>query len=335
MILKKDKIFLAGHQGLVGSAIFKLLKKRGYKNIIVESKKNLNLLDQNKVLKFLKKKKPKIVIVAAAKVGGIKANNLYKADFIRENLMIQDNLIHGSFLNNINSTINVIDMMVKNNIKYLIFSSSCAVYGETKDLLINEESQKNPINPYGLSKLICENIIKSYADIYNLKFISLRFFNVGGADLSLEVGECHNPETHLIPRAISCCLNDETLNIYGNQFDTIDGFAIRDFIHVNDLADAIYKSLKYLFSGGSNNYINLGTGLGFSVKMILDKISSHFNKKINYKIYNQKSGNPPMLVSDNAKAAKILNWHPLNSDLKTIISTACDWYDVASKKGYL
>ena len=324
-------IIVTGGAGYIGSTLCKYLNSKNISPITIDNlcqgKKefinwgpfyNVDLKNVNS-FDFLKKHNVQAVVHLAAHC------------YVNESIANPKKY----FLNNINSTINVIDMMVKNNIKYLIFSSSCAVYGETKDLLINEESQKNPINPYGLSKLICENIIKSYADIYNLKFISLRFFNVGGADLSLEVGECHNPETHLIPRAISCCLNDETLNIYGNQFDTIDGFAIRDFIHVNDLADAIYKSLKYLFSGGSNNYINLGTGLGFSVKMILDKISSHFNKKINYKIYNQKSGNPPMLVSDNAKAAKILNWHPLNSDLKTIISTACDWYDVASKKGYL
>ena len=305
MILKKDKIFLAGHQGLVGSAIFKLLKKRGYKNIIVESKKNLDLLDQNKVLKFLEKKKPKIVIVAAAKVGGIKANNLYKADFIRENLMIQDNLIHGSFLN---------------NIKNLIFLGSSCVYPVDckrpikENYLLTGELEKTN-EPYAIAKIAGIKMCESYNNQYKTNYICLMPTNTFGPNDNYNL-----QSSHFIPAILrKIYLANKNKKNYIKLWGT--GSAKREVIYVDDLADAV---IYFMNKKVHNTLINIGTSNEKTIKEFVKFILNVLGKKMKIIFDNNKKLDGMKSKVLNTSLAKKYGWYPKIKLEDAILKTYLD-----------
>ena len=185
----------------------------------------------------------------------------------------------------------------------------------------------NPINTYGLSKLICEQIIEDVCNKSSLKAISLRYFNAAGALKTGEIGEAHFPETHLIPNILKSVIHsDLNLNIFGDNFDTHDGTCIRDYIHVEDIASAHFLALKYLEEIKSYDAFNLGNGRGFSIYEIIKSCEKVTNKKISFNIKNKRQGDPPVLVADNSKANKILNWEPIHKDIDSIIKTAWQWH---------
>jgi len=232
------------------------------------------------------------------------------------------------YSNNTINTTNLINIATKYGVKKFIFSSTAAVYGEvsSENIPIKESLITNPINPYGSSKLFSESIIKDVASIKNdFKYIILRYFNVAGADLDGKVGECHNPETHLIPLVIKTALGKrESIKIFGDDYDTPDGTCIRDYIHVCDLADAHIEALKYLDTNESDIF-NCGYGYGYSVKEVVEMVKKVSNVDFKIEIEKRRVGDPAVLISDNTKIKTKMDWTPKYNDLELICKTALEW----------
>lgn len=229
--------------------------------------------------------------------------------------------------NNLYGTMVLLQSMVKNNIKNIVFSSTCATYGKPKTLPISEKEENNPINPYGETKLSMEKMIKWTCSAHNMKYTALRYFNACGADLSGEIGEDHSPESHLIPLVLEVANNKrDFITIFGNDYKTPDGTCIRDYIHVLDLAQAHILAVKRLENGFDSDIFNLGTGKGFSVKEIIEHSRKVTGHKIPAKIGERRPGDPDELVAVPDKAINDLGWTPVYSDLDKIIETAWIWH---------
>ncbi|MEI0593337.1 UDP-glucose 4-epimerase GalE [Brachyspira pilosicoli] len=229
------------------------------------------------------------------------------------------------YLNNIYGTINLLDTMLKYNVNRIVFSSTCATYGEPLYLPIDEKHNQNPINPYGYSKLVVERVMDDYDIAYGLKSVRLRYFNVAGSDKKTRIGEWHEPETHLIPNIIkSAIYNNKTFYIFGDDYNTKDGTCIRDYVNVLDLADAHRLAYEYLLSENKTDIFNIGTGNGYSVKEIFDTCESVLNKKISVEIKARRAGDPAQLYADISKIKDILKWEPKRT-LKDSINTNYLW----------
>lgn len=232
------------------------------------------------------------------------------------------------YLNNLRNTLNLLQAMHEADVANIIFSSSCATYGNPVIIPINESHPQAPINPYGQSKLMVERILADYSRAYGLNYVSLRYFNAAGADPDGEIGEDHNPETHLIPLVLDVALNKaKCIKIFGDDYTTPDGTCIRDYIHVTDIASAHLLALEYLSSGGKSDVFNLGNGNGFSVKEVIEQTRIVTGKNITFEIAGRREGDPPILVSSAGKAKAVLNWRPCYPDLAEIIATAWRWHN--------
>lgn len=228
------------------------------------------------------------------------------------------------YQNNLIGTINLLNTMLEFGVKNIVFSSTCATYGEPVYTPIDEKHPQSPINPYGHSKLMIEQVFKDYELAYNLKHISLRYFNAAGANKDGFIGESHNPETHLIPLVLQAIKGErEYISVFGSDYDTKDGTCVRDYIHVDDLALAHRLALENLdkFSG----CINLGTGIGTSVKEVIEAAELVSGKKCPVVYAPRRAGDPAKLFADNKKAKEILGWQAAYSDIKDIIQSAWDW----------
>lgn len=231
------------------------------------------------------------------------------------------------YLNNLKNTLNLLEVMLENDVKYFIFSSTCATYGDPVEIPITEEHPQNPINPYGKAKLMVEEILKDYDRAYRLKYVSLRYFNAAGADLEGEIGEWRENETHLIPLILDVAIGrKEHIKILGTDYDTPDGTCIRDYIHVADLAQAHIQALEYLLEGGESETFNLGNERGFSVKEVIEIARMVTGKNINSVEARRRPGDPPVLVASSEKAKRILKWEPEYSEMADIIETAWNWH---------
>ena len=230
------------------------------------------------------------------------------------------------FRNNVEAGIALLNACLDCGVKTFVFSSTCAVYGIPDKVPIAEEAPRNPINPYGITKMIFERALEAYRDAYGLHFASLRYFNAAGADESGEIGEMHDPETHLIPLALDAATGrGPSLNVFGDDYPTSDGTCVRDYIHVNDLAEAHVAALRLLLDGGESMLLNLGTGTGYSVREVLKSVENITKRPVPHKIGPRRAGDPPALVADAARANRILQWKPTR-DLDTIVSTAWTWH---------
>ena len=231
------------------------------------------------------------------------------------------------YQNNVVNTVNLLDVMREFKVTRFIFSSTAATFGTPVEIPITEEHAQNPINPYGKSKLMVENILKDYDQAYGIKHINLRYFNAAGADPDGEIGERHDPETHLIPLAIYAALGQrEAIQIFGSDYGTADGTCVRDYIHVNDLADAHMKALDYMNRTGESNAFNLGNGVGFSVREIVEKVRRASGHNLKVEQVERRPGDPVTLISSSAKAREILGWIPQFHEIDTIIQTAWNWH---------
>lgn len=231
------------------------------------------------------------------------------------------------YRNNIMGTLNLLDVMMKCNVKKLVFSSTAAVYGEPKTVPITEDSEKNPTNVYGRTKLIMENAMADYSKAYGLKYIALRYFNACGADESGMIGEDHNPESHLIPLVLQACLGQrDSIKIFGNDYATADGTCVRDYIHVNDLAQAHIKALKALHNGHESAAFNLGNGVGFSVKEIIEASEKVTGTTLKKEIVGRRAGDPATLIASCEKAKKDLGVVFEYTNVEKIIETAYNWH---------
>lgn len=238
------------------------------------------------------------------------------------------------FRNNVESGLILLNSVIEAGIKRFVFSSTCAVYGVPAHVPIKEEAQRQPVNPYGVSKLFFENALEAYGRAYGLRFASLRYFNAAGADESGEIGELHDPETHLIPLALAAAESEgRELQIFGTDYPTSDGTCIRDYIHVNDLADAHVRSLQLLEKGGHSLELNLGTGRGHSVYEIVKMVEKVSRRSVRRRIVPRRHGDPPALVADATRAQQILGWKATRS-LEDIVSTAWNWAQKSHKASF-
>lgn len=236
------------------------------------------------------------------------------------------------YINNVCGTINLLRAMLENNVKKIVFSSTAATYGEPVYIPIDEKHPQNPINPYGQSKLMIEKIMDDYNKAYELKSVRLRYFNVAGADLKSRIGEWHDPETHLIPNILKSTFNNgKTFQMFGDDYDTKDGTCVRDYINVEDLAQAHLLALKYLDEGGETNFFNLGTNDGNTVKEVFAACEKVTQKDIPVEMKPRRAGDPASLVADNNKAKENLNWNPKHT-LEESIQRAYTWEEKLQKK---
>ena len=230
------------------------------------------------------------------------------------------------YRNNVLGSYTLLECMLDHGIDKFIFSSTCAVYGVPAEVPITETHHKSPINPYGNTKAIIENMLEDLSTINKLEYVSLRYFNAAGADPDGEVGEDHEPETHLIPLVLQTAAGKRShVNIFGEDYATPDGTCIRDYIHVTDLADAHIKALAYLLDGGQSNFFNLGTETGYSVKQIIERAQKITGKDIDIRSAARRPGDPPVLVADSSKIKQELRWSPAHSDLDTTLTNAWTW----------
>ena len=318
-------ILIVGGAGYIGAHINKILNKNGYETLVFD---NLSYGHEEFV-----------------KWGAFENGDLGNIEDIRRifrNYPITAVLHFAAFTyvgesvedpqkyyrNNVCNTLNLLQVMLEFGIKKIVFSSTCATYGNPVEIPITENHIQNPINPYGRGKLMVENILSDYSEAYHLKYVSLRYFNAAGADPDTEIGEEHNPETHLIPLVLDAASGKrKNINIFGTDYSTEDGTCIRDYIHVTDLADAHLKALKYLENGGSSDYFNLGNGSGFSVKEVIEEAKKITGKEIVAVETERRAGDPPILVGSSEKIRSVLNWEPKYSDLSVIIETAWKWHE--------
>ena len=229
------------------------------------------------------------------------------------------------YFNNVYGSLNLLEAMLNFNTKKIVFSSTAATYGEPIYTPIDENHPQSPINPYGQSKLMIENILDDYDKAYDLKSVRLRYFNVAGADSENKIGEWHDPETHLIPNILKSTLySGKTFELYGNDYDTKDGTCVRDYINIEDLAQAHLLALDYLNNGGSTNFLNLGTNDGNTVKEVFKTCENITEKEIPISFMPKRAGDPACLVANNTKAKEVLNWTPQNT-LEQSIKTAYKW----------
>ena len=317
------KLLITGGAGYIGSHTVRYAQNLGHEVVVIDNFStghqwalndcevlDVDLVDRDNLDKKLKRRQFDGVIHFAAK-------SLVSESCNKPNMY---------FNNNIAGTINLLDLMLMNDIKNIVFSSSAAIFGSPQTNKIDENHPKNPINPYGQSKLMVEKILEEICKAHDLNACCLRYFNAAGADSSEEIGEAHDPETHLIPNVLKSLLSDDELLIHGNDYNTRDGTCIRDYIHVNDLAKAHLLAMKYNNESKGFSAFNLGNGEGFSVLDIIKYSSSITGKKLNYKFAPRRIGDPPTLVANNMLAKKKLKWEPNNSSLHEIILSAWKWH---------
>ena len=229
--------------------------------------------------------------------------------------------------NNVVGTLTLLEAMLEAKIDKFVFSSTCATYGVPDSVPIREEQPQNPINPYGATKLMVERILQDFSTAYDFRSVCLRYFNAAGADPEGNLGEDHNPETHLIPLVLQTALGQrESISIYGTDYDTPDGSCVRDYIHVLDIAQAHILALKYLLQDGQTDVFNLGNGSGFSVKEVIEAARQITKQEIKAVVSDRRAGDPPALVGSGEKANRILGWQPAYSDLNDIIAHAWQWH---------
>lgn len=229
--------------------------------------------------------------------------------------------------NNLYGTKILLEAMVKNNIDKIVFSSTAATYGEPENIPVLESDRTCPTNPYGETKLAVEKMFKWVAEAHGLRYVSLRYFNACGADENGIIGEAHNPESHLIPIILQVPNGKrETISIYGTDYDTPDGTCIRDYIHVIDLAQAHILAVKYLYNGGKSDIFNLGNGVGYSVREVIETARKVTGRPIPVTETSRRAGDPARLVASSEKAKRILGWKPVHNCLEEIIASAWNWH---------
>lgn len=315
-------ILVTGGAGYIGSHTSKRLAAQGFEPICYDNLstghrefvkwgplETGDLHDTALLVKILEKYKPAAIIhFAASAYVGESVVNPFKY-----------------YRNNVGGTLSLLEAMQKTNTRAIVFSSTCATYGMPNLDLIDEGCPQLPINPYGQSKLMIEKILIDLAHQNKISQISLRYFNAAGADRDAEIGEKHDPETHLIPLVIQSALRNSLLKIFGTDFPTLDGTAVRDYIHVEDLADAHIKAVKSIQTGIRSECINLGTGKGYSVNQVIQAIQE-LGYKVNYENTHRRQGDPAYLVADSRKAMELLNWQPYYTNIKEILRTAITWH---------
>ncbi|MEK5253428.1 UDP-glucose 4-epimerase GalE [Paenibacillus sp. FSL F4-0125] len=236
--------------------------------------------------------------------------------------------------NNVYGTQCLLEAMQKAGVNKIVFSSTAATYGEPEKVPIEETDRTEPANVYGETKLTMERMMAWFDKVLGIKYVALRYFNAAGAHASGKIGEDHRPESHLVPLVLQTALKQrESIAVFGDDYPTEDGTCVRDYIHVSDLADAHVRAVTYLRSGSSSNIFNLGNGLGFSVKQVIETAKKVTGLEIPVVIQERRAGDPAVLVASSDKARSILGWNPQHADLENIIQSAWNWHS-ANPQGY-
>lgn len=317
------RILVTGGAGYVGSHTCKALAQAGHEPVVFD---NLvhgfreavqwgpleigDLLDENRIDQVMQKCHPDAVV--------------HFAGYIAAGESVQEPGLY--YLQNVGGTLSLLKAMRRHDINRLVFSSTAAVYGDPQYTPIPEDHPHLPINPYGHSKLMVEQILADHGAAHGTRYAALRYFNASGADPDGDIGECHDPETHLIPLVLHAALGlRDKLTIFGTDYDTPDGTAIRDYIHVTDLASAHVAAVGYLMKGGASTAVNLGTGQGYSVRQIIETVEHVTGLKVPHEEAGRRPGDPPILVADAAKAREVLSWSARHSSLESLIANAAQW----------
>lgn len=321
-------ILIVGGAGYIGSHMVKQLIQKGYRPLVLD-----NLSTGYK----------EAVKTAELIVGDIENTNLLEqifssypitavmhfASFIQVGESVSDPAKY--YQNNFSATLNLLRTMLKHQVKQFIFSSTAAVYGEPRYTPIDEKHPLLPINPYGKTKYMVEQMLEDFSKAYDFRYISLRYFNAAGADPDGDLAECHEPETHLIPLVLEVAKNKKKLiTVNGQDYKTPDGTCIRDYIHVSDLCSAHFLALNALMEKADSNVYNLGTGKGASVNEVIESARKITQHHIPVVYSERRAGDPAVLVADATRAKKELNWNPIYSDLETIIQHA--WKSIAHER---
>jgi UDP-glucose-4-epimerase GalE len=312
-------ILVVGGAGYIGSHAARALRRAGYEAIIYDSLVNGHrrlaegfelvggdIADEAKLRSVLKRVDGVMHFAAHAYVGESVENP------------------RKYFRNNVEAALSLLNATLDAGIRRFVFSSTCAVYGEPAKVPITEDNPRQPVNPYGTSKLFCEYALEAYDRAYGLRSARLRYFNAAGADESGEIGEMHIPETHLIPLALAATGEGGELKIFGTDYPTPDGTCVRDYIHVNDLADAHVRALQHLEKGGESIALNLGTGKGDSVLEVIQAAEKITGRTVHRKVGPRRAGDPPVLVADPTRAQQVLGWKATRT-LPDIVSSAWKW----------
>ena len=312
-------IIVTGGAGYIGSHTCKALSQTGHTPITYDNLSSGHehavkwgpleigdIRDEEKLSAIFEKYNPEAVIHFASKI--------VVSESVKEPESYYDN--------NVNGTASLLSVMQTHSVNKIVFSSTAAVYGYPQTVPIDESHPLLPINPYGETKLKCESLLEEYRATHAINYMALRYFNAAGADPDGELGEEHEPETHLIPLILKAAKDNRPISIFGDDYDTPDGTCIRDYIHVTDLANAHIKALDYIINNQQSSCLNLGTGKGYSVREVLNTTKEVTSKEINEVISNRRDGDPGSLVAKAEAAKMLLDWHPKYSELKNIIKTA-------------
>jgi UDP-glucose 4-epimerase len=315
-------ILIPGGAGYIGSHTAYLMQRLGHKIIIVDNLLHGQTFDHGWV-------------------------QLIKADFADERILSKiftenkiDVVMHFAALievgesvkrpkdfyeNNVIKTIRLLNMMIEHNVTQMVFSSSCAIYGNPVKLPLDEKNPYDPISPYGKNKLAVEFVLQDYAIAYGLQYVSLRYFNAAGATLEASLGEQHNPETHIIPLMLRAIKQKKAFKIFGSDYKTQDGTCVRDYIHVKDIAQAHVLAFEYLQKGGKSDFFNLGSETGYSVKEMTDVAQKVCGREMNVDVCGRRPGDVDVLIADSSKIKNVLGWSPKHSDLAHILLSAWKW----------
>ncbi len=319
----EKKILVTGGAGYIGSHVLKALEKEGFSPVVIDNLSSGHreavlwgrlvegdLRDQKFLTAFFEAERPLAVLHFAA--------HIVVSESVVEPLKYYEN--------NLSGTLNLLLCAQRFGVKAFVFSSSAAVYGAPEKIPIPEDHPVRPINPYGASKAMVEQVLKDAFRAYGLPFVALRYFNAAGADPSGLIGEAHEPETHLIPLLLQTALGQRPcFFLYGADYPTPDGTCIRDFIHVEDLATIHVLALKYLLDKGESLILNCGYGHGYSVKEVLETAEKVVKRPIPYELKERRPGDPPVLVADHKLLKETFSFHPAFDDLQAIIETAWRW----------
>ena len=317
------RILVTGAAGYIGSHTCKALRQAGFEPIGIDNMERsgvhslpwaicerVDIRDTATLAHLIERHAPVAVIHFAAYA--------YVGESVASPALYYGNNTLGTFW--------LLEALRAAGVDKIVFSSTCATYGVPEHIPITEDHPQHPINPYGASKLMVERMLGDYDRAYGLRFAALRYFNAAGADLDLEIGECHEPETHAIPLAIQAALGERlSFEIYGTDYPTADGTAVRDYIHVWDLARAHVLALEYLLSGGDSVALNLGTGKGISVRELVSTVESVTARSVPVRLTARRDGDPPVLVADPRKAARMLGWRAEITQFADIVHTAVQW----------
>lgn len=327
---RSANVLVAGGAGYIGSHTCKALAAAGFVPVTYDNLvrghlpavrwgpfEHGDILDSQRLAEVVSKYRPRTIIHFAAYA------------------YIEESVCHPGwyYRNNVSGSLALIIAALRHGVSNIIYSSSCAVFGIPSKVPVTEDAPKAPISPYGMTKLIVEQMLSDFHQARQLNWMALRYFNAAGADPDREIGELHSPEPHIIPRLFKGADEGQPFTIAGTDYDTPDGTCIRDYVHVSDLAEAHVKALSALEAGAESGPFNLGAGKGYSVREVIETVRRVTGMDVPFDAGPRRPGDPPVLVSDATRARDLLGWEPTASDIDHIVRTAWDWFKSVKERG--